>query len=177
MKPLALIFLILLTEVNLLTSAVIGIDSKEIENDSDEPLLSETNEEDTLILDLDSENNEDFEYETLLETSEDVNDSNTKEINSGAHDKSEPDNNFGQNVPYCVPYPYSLTPEERMVGGGFGWAAGTALLIFAFSNTVIIGATMTISYILYQVVIAALAIMAPGVATVFTKFLALFTFF
>ena len=34
--------------------------------------------------------------------------------------------------PYCLPLP----KEERSVEAGLGWAAATAILIFAFSNTV-----------------------------------------
>ena len=77
------------------------------------------------------------------------------------------------NIPYCIP----LDKEERGLKQGLGWAAATAILIFAFSNTVIVGATLVISYILYQVVITALAVMAPGVAAVFVKFASLFSFF
>ena len=77
------------------------------------------------------------------------------------------------NIPYCIP----LDKEERGLQTGLGWAAATAILIFAFSNTVIVGATLVISYILYQVVITALAVMAPGVAAVFVKFGSLFHFF
>lgn len=68
--------------------------------------------------------------------------------------------------------------EERSltVGGGLGLAAGTAILIFAFSNTVIIAATLVITYILYHVLITAVAILAPGLASVMAKFLAVFTF-
>ena len=40
----------------------------------------------------------------------------------------------------------------------------------------IVGATLMISYVLYQIVIAALAVMAPGVAVLFVKFMDLFTF-
>merc|ERR1712110_721025 len=42
------------------------------------------------------------------------------------------------NVPYCIP----LDKEERGLQTGLGWAAATAILIFAFSNTVIVGATL-----------------------------------
>ena len=77
------------------------------------------------------------------------------------------------NIPYCIP----LDKEERGLKQGLGWAAATAILMFAFSNTVIVGATLVISYILYQVVITALAVMAPGVAAVFVKFASLFSFF
>ena len=89
--------------------------------------------------------------------------------------KSEQTWSSGQsgNVPYCIP----LDKEERGLQTGLGWAAATAILIFAFSNTVIVGATLVISYILYQVVITALAVMAPGVAAVFVKFGSLFHFF
>ena len=70
------------------------------------------------------------------------------------------------------------TKEERSltVGGGLGFAAGTALLIFAFSNTVIISATLVITYILYHVLITAVAVLAPGLAAVMAKFLAVFSF-
>ena len=77
------------------------------------------------------------------------------------------------NIPYCIP----LDKEERGLKQGLGWAAATAILIFAFSNTVIVGATLVISYILYQIVITALAVMAPGVAAIFVKFASLFSFF
>ena len=77
------------------------------------------------------------------------------------------------NHPHCIP----LEKEERGLQTGLGWAAATAILIFAFSNTVIVGATLVISYILYQVVITALAVMAPGVAAVFVKFASLFHIF
>ena len=77
------------------------------------------------------------------------------------------------NPPHCIP----LDKEERGLQTGLGWAAATAILIFAFSNTVIVGATLVISYILYQVVITALAVMAPGVAAVFVKFASLFHIF
>ena len=77
------------------------------------------------------------------------------------------------NIPYCIP----LDKEERGLKQGLGWAAATAILIFAFSNTVIVGATLVISYILYQVVITALAVMAPGVAAIFVKFASLFSLF
>ena len=68
--------------------------------------------------------------------------------------------------------------EERSltVGGGLGLAAGTAILIFAFSNTVIIAATLVITYILYHVLITAVAVLAPGLALVMAKFLAIFSF-
>ena len=68
--------------------------------------------------------------------------------------------------------------EERSltVGGGLGLAAGTAILIFAFSNTVIISATLVITYILYQVLITAVAVLAPDLALVMAKFLAVFSF-
>ena len=77
------------------------------------------------------------------------------------------------NIPYCIP----LDKEERGLKQGLGWAAATAILIFAFSNTVIVGATLVISYILYQVVITTLAVMAPGVAAVFDKFASFLSFF
>ena len=68
--------------------------------------------------------------------------------------------------------------EERSltVGGGLGLAAGTAILIFAFSNTVIIAATLVITYILYHILITAVAVLAPGLALVMAKFLAIFSF-
>ena len=93
---------------------------------------------------------------------------------TGSHE-SEQTWRSGQtgNIPYCIP----LDKEERGLQTGLGWAAATAILIFAFSNTVIVGATLVISYILYQVVITALAVMAPGVAAVFVKFGSLFHFF
>ena len=78
------------------------------------------------------------------------------------------------NTPYCIPLEER---EERGLKEGMWWAAATAILIFAFSNTVIMGATLMISYLLYQVVITALAVMVPGLATVFVKFAALFSFF
>ena len=89
--------------------------------------------------------------------------------------ESEKDWRSGQsgNPPHCIP----LDKEERGLQTGLGWAAATAILIFAFSNTVIVGATLVISYILYQVVITALAVMAPGVAAVFVKFASLFHIF
>ena len=62
------------------------------------------------------------------------------------------------------------------VGGGLGLAAGTAILIFAFSNTVIIAATLVITYVLYHVLITAVAVLAPGLALVMAKFLAIFSF-
>ena len=71
-----------------------------------------------------------------------------------------------------------VSKEERSltVGGGLGLAAGTAILIFAFSNTVIIAATLVITYILYHVLITAVSVLAPGLALVMAKFLAVFTF-
>ena len=68
--------------------------------------------------------------------------------------------------------------EERAptVGGGLGLAAGTAILIFAFSNTVIIAATLVITYILYHILITAVGVLAPGLALVMAKFLAVFSF-
>ena len=81
---------------------------------------------------------------------------------------------------YCVQNPFQFydpdDKEGRSLQSGLGWAAATAIMIFAFSNTVIVGATLVISYILYQVVIMALAVIAPGVATVFVKFMSLFSF-
>ena len=81
---------------------------------------------------------------------------------------------------YCIKNPFEFhfpdDKEGRSLQSGLGWAAATAIMIFAFSNTVIVGATLVISYILYQVVIMALAVIAPGVATVFVKFMSLFNF-
>ena len=70
------------------------------------------------------------------------------------------------------------TKEERSltVGGGLGLAAGTAILIFAFSNTVIISATLVITYILYHILITVVKVLAPGLAAVMAKFLAVFSF-
>ena len=67
--------------------------------------------------------------------------------------------------------------EERSltVGGGLGLAAGTAILIFAFSNTVIIAATLVITYILYHVLITSVGVLAPGMAALMAKFLAVFS--
>ena len=81
---------------------------------------------------------------------------------------------------YCISNPFMFhdpgDKEGRSLQSGLGWAAATAIMIFAFSNTVIVGATLVISYILYQVVVMALAVIAPGVATVFVKFMSLFNF-
>ena len=77
---------------------------------------------------------------------------------------------------YCPPCIRDSHQNEERSVESLGWAAATAILIFAFSNTVIVGATLVISYILYQVVITALAVMAPGVAAVFIKFASLFSF-
>lgn len=77
---------------------------------------------------------------------------------------------------YCPPCIRDGHQSEERSVETLGWAAATAILIFAFSNTVIVGATLVISYILYQVVITALAVMAPGLAAVFVKFASLFSF-
>ena len=67
--------------------------------------------------------------------------------------------------------------DERglTVGGGLGWAAGTAILIFAFSNTVIVAATLVVTYILYHILITAVGILAPGMAVAMAKFLGFFS--
>ena len=49
---------------------------------------------------------------------------------------------------------------------GLGWAVGTAILIFAFANTVIVGSTMVVTYTIYQVLVSVLAVVAPSVATI-----------
>ena len=69
------------------------------------------------------------------------------------------------------------TKDERSltVGGSLGWAAGTAILIFAFSNTVIVAATLVITYILYHVLITSVGVLAPGMAALMAKFLAVFS--
>ena len=189
MNSVLLISLVLTTLVNFCSCAVIGIDPKgtaaDNNNEHHATFTEDNKQADSSHLDIDTI--EDFDFETFIDSEGDsplVDDLiNKSDIIYEDHQRArvkndtKPSLTYTSNVPYCQPFPYTLTPEERMIGGGFGWAAATALLIFAFSNTVIIGATMTISYILYQVVIAALAIMAPGVATVFTKFLALFSIF
>ena len=68
-----------------------------------------------------------------------------------------------------------VTKEERGLAGGLGWAAGTAILIFAFSNTVIVAATLVITYVLYHVLITSVGILAPGMAATMAKFLAVFS--
>ena len=67
------------------------------------------------------------------------------------------------------------TKEERGLAGGLGWAAGTAILIFAFSNTVIVAATLVITYVLYHVLITSVGVLAPGMAALMAKFLAVFS--
>ena len=54
---------------------------------------------------------------------------------------------------------------------GLGWAVGTAILIFAFANTVIVGSTMVVTYTIYQVLVSVLAVVAPSVATMFVSLL------
>ena len=49
----------------------------------------------------------------------------------------------------------------------FGWIAGTAVLIFAFANTVIIGSTMFVTYTIYQILVSVLAVVAPQMAQAF----------
>eukprot|EP00092_Neocalanus_flemingeri_P016101 GFUD01017428.1.p1 GENE.GFUD01017428.1~~GFUD01017428.1.p1 ORF type:complete len:143 (-),score=18.69 GFUD01017428.1:584-1012(-) len=71
------------------------------------------------------------------------------------------------------PLPKQETIEERSFVGPhdftFGWAAGTAVLIFAFANTVIIGSTLMVTYTLYQVLVSVLAVVAPNLASVFAS--------
>eukprot|EP00092_Neocalanus_flemingeri_P004888 GFUD01005260.1.p1 GENE.GFUD01005260.1~~GFUD01005260.1.p1 ORF type:complete len:143 (-),score=19.42 GFUD01005260.1:458-886(-) len=71
------------------------------------------------------------------------------------------------------PLPKQETIEERSFVGPhgftFGWAAGTAVLIFAFANTVIIGSTLMVTYTLYQVLVSVLAVVAPNLALVFAS--------
>ena len=71
----------------------------------------------------------------------------------------------------------SSRDERRLtVEGGLGWAAGTAILIFAFSNTVIVAATLVVTYILYHILITAVGILAPGMAVAMAQFLGFFSF-
>ena len=112
----------------------------------------------------------------------------TKSIEEAREEKDEVDEvttvssvsewwiNDGQYQLHCPPCDHRTAhgeSGERSVET-VGWAAATAILIFAFSNTIIVGATLTISYILYQVVITALSVVAPGAAAVFIKFASFF---
>ena len=68
-------------------------------------------------------------------------------------------------------------PQDRslsVTGPGLGWAASTAIMIFAFANTVLVGSTLVVTYITYQILISVLAVVAPNVALTFQMFLDLF---
>ena len=58
--------------------------------------------------------------------------------------------------------------EERAFHGlSFGWTVSTAILIFAFANTIIIGGTLVVSYAFYQLIVSVLAVVAPAMAKTF----------
>ena len=68
-------------------------------------------------------------------------------------------------------------PQDRslsVTGPGLGWAASTAIMIFAFANTVLVGSTLVVTYITYQILISVLAVVVPNVALTFQMFLNLF---
>ena len=70
--------------------------------------------------------------------------------------------------------PHQQDPvQERSLSlePGLGWAVGTAILIFAFANTVIVGSTLVVTYTIYQILVSVLAVVAPSVATMFVSLL------
>jgi len=171
---------ILFSVIGLFNQAVIDPGTNSETNEITENLIEDTSNEST---DNDNEDPEEenvaIESSTVISTNTRMYDGSTEE-SIGDHPSGSFPGNFPPNaIPYCYPYPYSNfndSPEERSMSKGIGWAAATAILIFAFSNTVIVGATVVVTYVLYQVLISALAIVAPEVAGVFTNFISMFTF-
>ena len=68
-------------------------------------------------------------------------------------------------------------PQDRSLSlhPGLGWAVGTAIMIFAFANTVLVGSTLAVTYIIYQILLSVLAVIAPGAASVFASLLGVFS--
>ena len=89
-----------------------------------------------------------------------------------AHHEAPQDQDQDQELPQEQQDP----AEERSVAVGgfsFGWTAGTALLIFAFANTIIIGSTLVVTYTIYQILVSVVAVFSPKIAAVFAGLLAL----
>ena len=65
---------------------------------------------------------------------------------------------------------------ERLELPGLGWAAATAIMIFAFVNTVLVGSTLLVSLVMYNALVSLLSVVAPGLAVTFTTFANLLSF-
>jgi len=172
------ILLTLFSVIGLIDQAVIdpgaNSDNKEVEDGSNE--LTEIDNQDIIEEDASIDNTapDNFNSEVNFGSTEESPGQHQPHSESSSGNIHVPPN----AIPYCYPYPYSnfQSPEERSMSKGIGWAAATAILIFAFSNTVIVGATVVVTYVLYQVLISALAVVAPEVAGVFSNFISMFSF-
>ena len=78
-----------------------------------------------------------------------------------------------QNQSYQEQFQQQETVQERSLSlqPGIGWAVGTAIIIFAFANTVLVGSTMVVTYTIYQILLSVLAVLAPSTASVFASLL------
>ena len=61
--------------------------------------------------------------------------------------------------------------ERSLFEPGLGWGISIAIGIFAFANTILIGSTMAVTYVIYQILVNVLAVLAPGVASIFSNLL------
>ena len=61
--------------------------------------------------------------------------------------------------------------ERSLFTPGLGWGISVAIGIFAFANTILIGSTMAVTYVIYQILVDVLAVLAPGVASIFSNLL------
>jgi len=167
------ILLTLFSVIGLIDQAVIdpgtNSDNKEVEDGSIE--LTEIDNQNIIEDDASIDNNapDNFNSDVNFGSTEESPDQHQNHSEGSSGNVHVPPN----AIPYCYPYPYTSfqSPEERSMSQGIGWAAATAILIFAFSNTVIVGATVVVTYVLYQVLISALAVVAPEISRKFLLFL------